>query len=71
MNASKASRKGPAPSIESQSRARKSVYGGASRTILSSSSRAKVQIGGSEKFGGASKAPVTVSIYSVWVIAVY
>ena len=62
VGASKASRKGPPASIESQSRTRKSVYGaGASRTILSSSSRAKVQLGGSDKLGAQSKAPVTVS----------
>lgn len=57
------SRKGAPPtSIDSQSRARKSIYGGASRTLLSSASRKNVPMGASDKMSAPAKAPVQVSI---------
>ena len=62
MAASKTKRS-VAPSNESTSRMRKTIYGGGSRTILSSSSRKNVNLGpGSEKMGSVTRAPVQVGI---------
>ena len=48
-------------SIESSSRLRKTTYGGASRTMLSSSSKKNVTLAaGSEKLQGPTRPPVQV-----------
>lgn len=59
---SKAGKRSVAPSNDSTTRLRnKTIYGGGSRTILSSSSRKNVQLGpGSEKMGGSFRPPVQV-----------
>lgn len=64
---SKTKRSLPAASINSDSRMKKTMYGGGSRTILSSASRKNVTLGaGSEKLAGLAKAPVQVCKDHYW-----